>query len=679
MQRRLPLFPSLLGAVVLSQGAQAADEDIFFNELPVVATVSRLPQRLADAPTSVTVIDRETLRAMPIRDLNDILRLVPGFQTYPNTTETGRVVYHGLTDEEFSPRLQVLVDGRSMYSPAFRGGVNWALIPVALEDIERIEVVRGTNAVSYGSNAFLGVVNIVTTDPSLTRGVSVGVRHGNQNVRDHSLRVGGRLGEAGDFRLTYQHQNDDGLSNHWDWVDSYGKQLVDFRGDLALSNIDSLQISLGRVDANNQRGRLSFTGGQWISNPNNPVRAFDQTSMYAQFRWLRSLSGGGEFSLRYAYTQDEGDEGFDKTKDGMTYRYNPWGTTGQRHEVEFQHVFSLTQFSRLAWGGSWRRDQAKGETILAGQGWVGRNISRSFVNLEWKPLAYTTFNFGLAGEYDSLAGSNLSPRLSAAYHLNERNTVRFGASRAYRTGSIIDYRGEWWDGAKYQFAGNPNMPSERMDTLELGYLGDWRDLRMSLDVRVFHEKISGRLLEIDRDDQSNLVPNGMYPVQNIEMKGLEYQFKWQPWQATRLIFNQTFINTQAQYTEEALANRVSSLWNDRQDLYPVYQGVHDLAMQAAPKRSTSLFLMQKLPFNLEFSLAGYWQTASKWSINTASRAYHRYDVRLAYPFRLPGGQRGELSCVSQSINGDHAEYKAYGQPHDRVVERRTWLALRFDI
>lgn len=170
MQRRLPFFPSLLGAVVLSQGAQAADEDIFFNELPVVATVSRLPQRLADAPTSVTVIDRETLRAMPIRDLNDILRLVPGFQTYPNTTETGRVVYHGLTDEEFSPRLQVLVDGRSMYSPAFRGGVNWALIPVALEDIERIEVVRGTNAVSYGSNAFLGVVNIVTTDPSLTRG-----------------------------------------------------------------------------------------------------------------------------------------------------------------------------------------------------------------------------------------------------------------------------------------------------------------------------------------------------------------------------------------------------------------------------------------------------------------------------------------------------------------------------
>lgn len=129
-----------LASIWAVNNAIAADEDIFFSELPVVASVSRLPQRLADAPTSVTVIDREMIRSLPIRDLNDVFRLVPGFQTYPNTTEAGRVTYHGLTDEEFSPRLQVLVDGRSMYSSAFRNGVNWAIIPVAIEDIERIEI-----------------------------------------------------------------------------------------------------------------------------------------------------------------------------------------------------------------------------------------------------------------------------------------------------------------------------------------------------------------------------------------------------------------------------------------------------------------------------------------------------------------------------------------------------------
>jgi iron complex outermembrane receptor protein len=191
----LPFTLSLLAlaipSLLVSPMTQAAEEDMFFSELPIVASVSRLPQRLADAPTSVTVIDREMIRSLPIRDLNDIFRLVPGFQTYPNNTEAARVTYHGLTDEEFSPRLQVLVDGRSMYSSAFRNGVNWAVIPVAIEDIERIEVVRGTNAVSYGSNAFLGVINIITVDPSLVQGFSVTANHGNQGIRDYSLRTGG--------------------------------------------------------------------------------------------------------------------------------------------------------------------------------------------------------------------------------------------------------------------------------------------------------------------------------------------------------------------------------------------------------------------------------------------------------------------------------------------------------
>ena len=69
------------------------EEDTYFSGMPVVASVSRLPQRLADAPTSVTVIDREMIRSLPIRDLNDIFRLVPGFQTYPNNTEAARVTY----------------------------------------------------------------------------------------------------------------------------------------------------------------------------------------------------------------------------------------------------------------------------------------------------------------------------------------------------------------------------------------------------------------------------------------------------------------------------------------------------------------------------------------------------------------------------------------------------------
>lgn len=667
---------ALSAGLVLAAPVQAED-DLYFSSLPVVASVSRLPQRLADAPTSVTVIDREMIRALPIRDLNDVFRLVPGFQTYPNTTEAGRVTYHGLTDEEFSPRLQVLVDGRSMYSPAFRNGTNWALIPVALEDIERIEIVRGTNAVTYGSNAFLGVINIITVDPALVRGVSASVSHGSQNVRDQMLRAGGKLGEGGDFRFTYRQQNDDGLRDQYDWIDSYYSRLFDFRADFTLTERDSLQVSAGHVDAVTQRGRLNKT--TWLSNPSNPIRDFDQSSSFLQLQWRRALSLDSDFVLRYAYSVDKGSEAFVNPGGGSPYIYDPWGAEGTRHEIEALHNLRLAETFRLAWGGSWRQDSVRAQTTLAGQGEVSRDVTRLFGNLEWKPSRWLTGNLGLSGEEDTLGGSHFAPRASLAFHMTPQNTVRVGASRAYRTGSVVDYRGDWHNGSKYQFRGDPNMPAERMDTLEVGYLGDWRDWRMSLDVRLFNEKVYNRQLVLDRDYLDNSIPDAMMPIQDVRMHGIEYQWRWQPIESTRLVLSQMFIDIDSEYMPGVLADPFNSLadpgtfgdFSKRRD-------VDELSEYGTPHRSTSLLWIQKLPFGLEFSAAGYWQSKMKWSINTAALAYHRVDTKLAYPFRW-GGLGGEFAWVVQSANGAHFEYKAYNDPADRIVERRQWLTLRLDL
>jgi iron complex outermembrane receptor protein len=663
-----------LCAALLSAAAAQAEDDPYFSSMPVVASVSRLPQRLADAPTSVTVIDREMIRSLPIRDLNDIFRLVPGFQTYPNTTEAARVTYHGLTDEEFSPRLQVLVDGRSMYSPAFRNGTNWALIPVALGDIERIEIVRGTNAVSYGSNAFLGVINIITVDPALVRGVSVSTNYGTQNVRDQSVRTGGKLGESGDFRFTFRQQNDDGLRNRHDWIDSYYSRLFDFRADFTLTERDSLQVSAGHVDAVTQRGRLDTT--TWLSNPGNPIRDFEQSSSFLQFQWRRVLSLDSDFVLRYAYSIDKGSEAFVNPGGGSPYTYDPWGAEGTRHEIEALHNLRLAEAVRLAWGGSWRQDAVRAQTTLAGQGDVRRDVARLFGNLEWKPAAWLTGNLGLSGEEDTLAGAHFAPRASLAFHLDGQNTLRVGASRAYRTGSIVDYRGDWFNGAKYQFRGDPSMPSERMDTLEIGYLGDWRAQRMSLDVRLFDEKVYNRLLVIDRNEGNNLIPDAMTPIQNVQMRGLEYQWRWQPVDSTKLVFSQMFIDIDSAFMASALANTDNSLWNPGND-FEKRRNIDALSEYGTPHRSTSLLLIQKLPYGLEFSAAGYWQSNMKWSINTSALKYHRVDTKLAYPFRV-AGLGGELAWTIQSLNGAHFEYKAYNVPADRIVERRQWVSLRLD-
>ena len=134
MSLKRPVLLCLMSAVALPAHAALTESD-FFDEMPVVLSASRLSQPLDEAPAAVTVIDQEMIRASGFRDIPDLLRLVPGFSVAYTRDNTWAVGYHGLGDA-FSRRFQVLVDGRSIYSPHF-GAVHWGDLPLAIEDIER--------------------------------------------------------------------------------------------------------------------------------------------------------------------------------------------------------------------------------------------------------------------------------------------------------------------------------------------------------------------------------------------------------------------------------------------------------------------------------------------------------------------------------------------------------------
>lgn len=710
--RLLPRL-SLVGLLLAVVGMPAAaEDDVYFSELPMVASLSRLPQRLEDAPGSVTVIERDVIKASGARDLSDVFRLVPGFQTFPNNTDSARVTYHGLTDEDYSPRVQVLVDGRSLYSPLFRNGVNWALIPVALEDIERIEVVRGSNAVSYGTSAFLGVINIVTVDPSLTRGVSVSTAYGNQGVRDYTLRSGGKLGEMGAYRFTYQQRSDNGLTDRYDWQDANDSRLLDLRVDLQATPYDALELNLGRAEAKSIFGRASVVGGvpSGVGKLDDPFRDFDQSNTHLQALWRRSLMSGGEFRLRYAFSEDWATDAHQELKTGVfanngvsmpvLMQVDAYGGRSRTHLIEAQHVFSPLDDMRAVWGGSWRSDRLTTPDYLYGQGEVSRRVAHLFGNLEWKPVRWFTGNAGAALEHDSLGGMHESPRVSGNFHLNSENTLRLAWAKAYRTGSIVDYLGDrrylpyaMANGTpiavgsiyRRRFLGDPEMAAEKLETLEAGYLGDWKSLHMSLDVRAFLEKIPNRLMSIQRTLPASLCDvrdlNGsctttgadyMTAIQSVRIRGIEYQWRWQPFDETRIVASQAFMHIDADF--------LPGLNFSTQDQIKLSL----LTQRSAPTHSSSILLMQKLPFGLDFSLAGYWLGSSRWSQNTEVPAYRRLDARLGWPFNL-GGQRGEVALTVQSLDGSHIEYKGWnGSPGDasfyaaRVVERRSWVSLRLD-
>ena len=152
----------LYGAIVLvSIDVYAADdflsEQAYLQDLPVVLSASRLSQPLSEAPNAMTVIDRQMIKASGFRTIPELFRLVPGMYVGNAGANTPIVSLNGISDQ-YSRRMQVLIDGRSVYLPPF-GGVDWPDLPVMIDDIERIEVVRGPAAASHGTNSRAGSVS----------------------------------------------------------------------------------------------------------------------------------------------------------------------------------------------------------------------------------------------------------------------------------------------------------------------------------------------------------------------------------------------------------------------------------------------------------------------------------------------------------------------------------------
>nr|WP_305909700.1 Plug domain-containing protein [Methylomarinum sp. Ch1-1]MDP4522630.1 Plug domain-containing protein [Methylomarinum sp. Ch1-1] len=135
------------------QPYQDAD-DFFLADAPAVLTATRLKQPLASAPAAVTVIDKAMIKASGTKEIVELFRLVPGMQVGYRRGHLAAATYHGMSDE-LARGMQVLVDGHSIYNASF-GGVTWDDYPLLIEDIERIEVIRGPNSATYGPNSFWG-------------------------------------------------------------------------------------------------------------------------------------------------------------------------------------------------------------------------------------------------------------------------------------------------------------------------------------------------------------------------------------------------------------------------------------------------------------------------------------------------------------------------------------------
>jgi len=632
-----------------SDQAPLLSEEEFTAELPMVMGVSRLAQPQSEAPAAVTVIDRQMIEASGVRNLVEVFRLVPGMVVGMESGHRHVASYHGLTSQ-YSPRMQVLVDGRSVYLPSF-GGVSWSDLPLALDDIERIEVVRGPNAASYGANAFLGVINITTRHAAATPGGFIRATAGSQDIRDGVLRAAG--GEENLFyRLTAATQQDSGYPVRNDQRDI---QMVNGRVDWQPSRHDDVGYQFGYNQG--PRGRGVF------GDPLNPPHDQEITSRFMQAAWRHRLDGGSEWQLQFYYNHHESDEQI------LTDPVNvpPFGllripvnfdVRSDRYQAELQHSVPWDRW-RIVWGMGTREDRVLWPGFLGTPETVDNSHSWLFLNLEWRILDHWLVHAGAMAERHDITGDDTSPRLATTYEFLRGHTLRAGYSTAVRTPALIEEQSF----ARFciipscalfdqTFYSSGNLGPERIQSAELGYLGRLTP-GVTLDARLFRDRLTNLIGMYTVPYPADPLDGDARNFRNSDKAlviGSEFQLEVRPARQSRLLF--AYANVQIHSS----------------DIDAGYS-------QSAPRHSFSALAIQDFAGQFQASTAFYYQEPMQFLDGDPLGPLRRLNLRLAWNFRVSDA-RGQIALVFQNVLGTQETYYTDGTTLSRPTGFLT-TALQF--
>lgn len=681
-----PTLIALFALLSLSPGrsfaADALSENDFLSELPVVLSATRLSQRTSDTPVAMTIIDREMIRDSGAWDLADLFRLVPGMVVAYNVDKEvvpGHVVsYHGLADP-YAKRMQIQIDGRSIYTPLF-GGPIWSNVPLALDDIERVEVVRGPSAATYGANSFLGVINIVTRHPAETGGTSVSLAGGKPGL-DATLRHAGKRDDL-DYRLTLQLRNDAGYtidpstpmdvgSDTHPRTDNKRIGNLSLRADYQLSRRDELQFQFGYSGGTRDTGDFPTE---------NPRREKKVASQFELLRWQRDLGPDNQFSLRLYHNRDRLDE--DSSKLIGTTSFPPFllgvpapfdaplEHVAERTDIEAQHVFSPAENMRLVWGGGMRYDAVHSRLYLGTDEFLGFRQQNAFGNLEWRPHRDLVVNLGTMLERNSFVGTKNSPRLGLNYHLTPTQTMRAVVGRAYRNPVLYEQQGnERWLFPVLSPIGNRiptvlplqyiygqnNLRAERIDSREIGYLLDLGN-GGSLDLKYSYDTLSDLIEMYLFNCCGTSIPGTVRTFGNrgaASVHALEVQWQQRLGERTRIHFG---------LASTRIANDTANVASTNY----AYE-------RTAPRLSVNLLLAHQLSNQWRASVGAYYVDSVHANAGDRLPSYTRVDARLARQFAVQGHQ-GELALIVQNL-ADRRYNEFYA---DNVWGRRAYANLRIE-
>jgi iron complex outermembrane receptor protein len=449
-----------------------------------VTSVSKREQKLSQAAAAIFVINQDDIRRSGALNIPDLLRMVPGLDVAQINANTWAISSRGF-NHQFSDKLLVLIDGRTVFTPS-QDGVNWDTQDVPLEDIERIEVIRGPGATVWGSNAVNGVINVITKSAADTQGALVTAGGGTENRAFGTVQNGGMFGDMS-YRVFAKYLDTDNLAGvTGPAADAWHLLHGGFRLDGHLANADLVTLQ-GDIYGGSEGGVIVHIAS--ISPPDNEnvSRTTNLSGGNVLGRWSHLHSSGTETTLQVyvdRYLRLGGE--LDETCDTIDIDFHQNAPLGSRH--------------LLVWGAGYRH--AADRTVATiDEAFAPADVSLQLFNafvqdeITLRPDRLT-LTVGSKLEHNDFTGFEVEPSARLAFTPSTRDTLWAAVSDSARTPSLRDDNADFNvaafslpDGspAIATIEGNRQQKSEYLLSQELGYRlqpNAW----VSIDVSLFYNR-----------------------------------------------------------------------------------------------------------------------------------------------------------------------------------------------
>ena len=447
-----------------------------------VTTASKEPEQVWRTPAAIYVLTQEDIRRSGATSIPEALRLVPGVEVARIDSDHWAIGVRGF-GSQFSQSLLVLIDGRSVYTSLF-AGVYWDVQDTLIEDIDRIEVIRGPGGTIWGANAVNGVINIITKNTKDTRGILASAGGGSVDQGIGDVRYGGGNGNF-DYRI-YGKALTRGTEVHSDGAQYDGMRMQQggFRMDWNQfsGGILTLQGDLYHGDD----GERTYVGS--FSPPSLVALAGNDQVSGGNFlgRWRRDFAGGSDVQIQAYYDR--------------TNRYAPqYGETRDTFDVDFLHHLKLGRRQDFLWGLGIRVSPSDFiqtvPTLSFAPSRQTDSIYSGFLQDEIQIVPRKlSLTIGSKIEHNNYTGFEFEPSVRALWTQSPRRTFWAAVTRAVRTPSRLDTEIALTDFLGYsathvpiylRIAGDPSFASEEL----LGYEAGYRSLiasRLYVDFSAFH-------------------------------------------------------------------------------------------------------------------------------------------------------------------------------------------------